>query len=788
MDETAGAGPYAGFQGRVGRTVAGSESWWPPEPTAPEGAPNVVVVMADDLGFSDLGCYGSEIPTPHLDALAQRALRFSNYHATPMCSPTRAALLTGVNSHLAGVGHVAHSDSGFPGYAMELADDVASAAEIFADAGYFTAMVGKWHLTKDSHCGDAGPFDSWPLQRGFHRFYGFLDGFTNLHHPHRLLDGNSPVEVQEYPEGYYFTDDITDRAIHMVRGAKASNPTRPFFLYFSHGSVHAPLHAKAADIEAQRGRYDAGWDVLREERFARMQAMGLVDEGITLPSRNAEPGQEVAPWESLSGDERRLFARYMEVYAAMVKSLDDSFGALRAALEELGEWDNTIVMFTSDNGASREGEAEGTTAYFVHLLGETDTAADLARIDGIGGPTSMPHYPRGWAACGNTPFRLYKINTHAGGHQVPMIMAGPGVAESAAGPGVAERAAGPGVAESAAGPGEWRSQYVHVVDVLPTLLELTGVAAPQRRRGRELKPMQGISFASVLADPEAPSVRTEQYYEMLGHRGYYRDGWEVVTLHYPLTHFSDEEWELYDLTSDPTETQNLAGSHPDLVAELAEAWERAAWANQVYPLDEGSGLKYLTRPPWNEVYERPVTLLPGTPTLERWRALQLIMIRSFRISARLEVGPEDEGIIVAHGDQGGGYVLWLDADGVHLAHNDGRGRLKVIDGGPLPPGGRVVGADFQAPGGNIWNVTLSVDGETRGAAEGWPTLYPMAPFEGIDVGLDRRSPVHWDLYQANGAYPFTGVIAGVDIIPGDAAPDSPNSLLDVLRTMGAAYE
>lgn len=245
--------------------------------------------------------------------------------------------------------------------------------------------------------------------------------------------------------------------------------------------------------------------------------------------------------------------------------------------------------------------------------------------------------------------------------------------------------AGPGVAESTddGAAGTWRDQYVHVVDVLPTLLELTGVAAPSERNGKALKAMQGISFAPVLANPAASSARTEQYYEMLGHRGYYRDGWEVVSLHYPLTRFSDEEWELYDLTSDPTETRNLAGAHPDLVAELSQAWDQAAWANQVYPLDEGSGLKYLQRPPWNEVYERPVTLTPGTPTLERWRSLQLVMIRSFSVTARISINPSDEGIVMAHGDQGGGYSMWLDAAGVHLTYNSGRGLLETIDA-PVP--------------------------------------------------------------------------------------------------------
>jgi len=761
--------PYGGFEGRVGRTVAGSQSWWPEPATAPVGAPNVIVIMADDLGFSDLGCYGSEIDTPNLDALAAGGLRYRNYHATPMCSPTRAALLTGLNPHNAGIGHVAHSDPGFPGYVMEMTRNAATAAEIFSDNGYFTAMVGKWHLTKDSHCSDAGPFDSWPVQRGFNRFYGILDGFTNLHHPHRIVEDNHALDIDQYPEGYYFTDDITDRAISMLQSTKAANPERPFFLYFSHGSVHAPLHAKEADIDKYRGRYDGGWDELRSERFAAMVERGVIPADTVLPPRNSEPGHEVRPWDEVPVDEQRLASRYMEVYAAMVDSIDQSFGRLRDALEALGELDNTVIIFTSDNGASREGEVEGTTGYFVHLLGETDLAADLARIDSIGGPTSIPHYPRGFAMACGTPFRLYKINTHAGGHQVPMIISTPASA-------------------GAAEPGSWRDQYTYVTDMLPTLLDLCGIDKPTERNGRVLKEFDGTSFAATLRDPAVASAHTEQYSEMVGNRGFYRDGWEAVTMHAAMTEIGDHEWELYDLVNDPTETNNLAAVHPDRVTELAAAWEKAAWDNQVYPIDEGSAVKFLIRPPWDEVFSQPVTILAGTPTLERWRCLQLIWIRSFTVTVRLRIEAGDEGVLFAHGDQGGGYSAWLDASGLHVAHNDGRGRTAVLDAARPAPGEHEIVIDFTAPGANIWDVTVNVDGDPIATAGGWSILFPMAPFQGIDVGIDRRSPVVWDLYLQHGPYPFTGTIHSVTYTPGAAAPDSPNNMIDLLRKMGARYE
>jgi arylsulfatase len=554
--------PYAEFEGRVGRVFATSEPWWPPQPTAPADAPNVVVMLADDLGFADLGCYGSEIDTPNLDALAGRGFQFTNFHVTPMCSPTRAALLTGLNSHDAGVGHVAHSDPGFPGYAMELTDHAATLAETFRDNGYATLMVGKWHLAKDSHCGANGPKHSWPLQRGFDRFYGFLDAFTNFHHPHRLVEDNHLVEVDRYPDGYYFTDDITTRAIRMVREVKGTNPSQPFFLYFAHGAVHAPLQAKQVDIDKYRDVYQAGWDRIRDARWARQRELGVVPSNAELPPRNSETLHDVKAWDDLSDRERELFARYMAVFAGMVDNLDQNFGRLRDALDEMGELDNTIIVFLSDNGGSREGETNGTSQYFRTLThqvvddaGDDDLAIDHSRLDLLGGPQTLSHYPRGWAMVSSTPFRLYKINTHLGGHSVPCIVSWPRRFPLSA----------------------RRDQYGYVTDLYPTLLDLVGIERAEHRHGKALKPLAGASLVPVLHDAAAPAPHTEQVMEMLGHRGYYRDGWEIVTMHLPRTPFGDDEWQLYDLRSDPTELHDLATEMPEKLAELAAAGGAAAW-------------------------------------------------------------------------------------------------------------------------------------------------------------------------------------------------------------------
>ena len=751
--------------------MAGSEPSWPSRAVAPDGAPNIVIVLVDDVGFSDLGCYGGEIDTPHLDRLAAEGIRFSNFHVNPMCSPTRAALLTGVNAHAAGVGHVSQDDPGFPGYRGELAANVATAAEILRDAGYATLAVGKWHLCRDADCSAAGPKHSWPLQRGFERYYGFLEGFTNLHHPHQLIDDNHVVERDEYPAGYFLTDDLTERAISFVKERKAANPCQPFFLYLAHGAAHAPLVAKAADVSRYQSVYGAGWDEIRRRRHERQIQLGLLPSGTALPDRNGEDGDDVAAWDDLSPTEQTVFARYMAVYAAMVDELDQSIGQLRSTLEMMGEWDNTVLVFLSDNGASREGQSTGTTNYYSHLrLGSDagDTEVDATRLDLIGSPRAMSHYPRGWAMASNTPFRLYKCNTHAGGHRVPCIWHWP--------------------AGLAAHAGSTRTHYGHCVDVLPTLLDVVGLTPPTERDGRPLKLMNGVSLAPLLRDGSSAELHLEQYYELQGNLGFYADGWEIVTRRTRQTPFSESDWELYDVRADPTETTDLAARHPEKVVELAARFAAAARDNQVYPLDEGSAWRWVVRPPHDRVYEEPVTIWPGTPTLDRWRSSRLIWFRSCTITIALNVVPGDRGVLLAHGDQGGGYAVYVDDDRLVAIHNDGHGRMHTIDGGAIEPGDHLVSLTIEAPGNFRWRFALGVDGVERARLEDAAMLFPMAPFEGIDIGVDRRSPVSWELFEREGPFPFTGALAWVRYEPGELAPDAGERFLDVLKEMGARFE
>jgi Sulfatase len=459
----------------------------------------------------------------------------------------------------------------------------------------------------------------------------------------------------------------------------------------------------------------------------------------------------------------------MEVFAAMVDNIDQNVGRLVGALDELGELDNTVFLFLSDNGASREGEVVGTTAYYVHLLQGDDLEADAARRDLIGGPQTTSHYPRGWAMAGNTPFRLYKINTHRGGHSVPLVVHWP---------------AGLDPADH----GSFRRQYTFVTDVLPTLAELIGIERPDERNGRALKPLAGTSFAPTLHDPDAASGHVEQHFEMNGHRGFYRDGLEVVTLHQPMTPFTDREWEMYDLRNDPTELRNLADVDPEQLRELAAAWEQAAWDHQVYPLDEGTSIKYLLRPESNAAYAEPVTLPGGTPTLERWRSVQLIWFRGCRFTAEITAADGDAGYLFAHGDQGSGYGTYVLDGELRFVHNDGRGHLRHLSGGPLDAGTHDVVTELTAPGGGVWSVALTVDGEPRGTLDGVPMLYGIAPFEGIDVGICRRSPVSWELFERFGSFRWSGGLRRLRVEPGAHAPDSPQDMLGLLREIGSKFE
>jgi arylsulfatase A-like enzyme len=492
------------FGGVIGRTFADSTPSWPDE-RAPKGAPNVVLITLDDTGFAHLGCYGSTIETPNIDRLAAEGLRFAGFHTTAVCSSSRACLLTGRNHHAVGVRAVSNMDTGFPNMRGAVTPRAATVAQVLRDNGFATMAAGKWHLCPMAEATAAGPFRNWPLQKGFDRFYGFLQGETDQFYPELSCD-NRFIEPPRTPaEGYHVSEDLVDQSIGWVRDQVSLNPERPFFLYLAFGATHAPHQSPMAYRQKYRGRFDEGWDVARERWFARQKAMGIVPPETNLAPHN--PG--VQPWSALSDKEQRFAARLQEAFAAMLDHTDAQIGRLSAFLSELGLLDNTLFMLCSDNGASQEGGRLGVMDEMKHFnLMNEDLDAALERLDDIGGPDSHSNIPWGWAQAGNTPLKWYKQNTHGGGVRDPLIMRWPARIKD---------------------PGAIRHQFCHAIDITPTILEAVGLTAPTDVGGVAQMPMHGASLAPALADPDAPRTERTQYFEMLGHRGLWRDGWKSIT-------------------------------------------------------------------------------------------------------------------------------------------------------------------------------------------------------------------------------------------------------------------
>ncbi|MGI8793938.1 MAG: arylsulfatase [Acidimicrobiales bacterium] len=497
------------FEGAIGRTIQDSTPWFDEAPHPGKDAPNVVVILLDDTGFAQFGCYGSDIDTPNLDALAANGLQFTNFHVTPLCSPTRASLLTGRSQHAVGMRSISNFRTGFPNQLGHISPHAATVAEVLRSVGYATFCVGKWHLAPMEQCSAAGPFEHWPLGRGFDRFYGFLEGETDQFHPDLVID-NHPTAPPAGPEdGYHVSEDLVDHALRMVSDAKGVRPDRPFFTYLAFGATHAPHQAPADYLAKYRGRFDEGWDVVRRRWYERQLETGVIPAGTKLAPRN--PG--VDAWDDLPSNQQRLAARLQEAFAAFLDHTDDQIGRLVDGLRSLGQLDNTVLMVLADNGASQEGGPFGVMhemKFFNGLLETPDEA--INRIDDIGGPHSHTNYPWGWAQCGNSPFKWYKQNTHEGGVHVPMILHWPG-----------------GVADDQRG--SHRKQFVNVADIVPTIYDLLGIEPPTEFAGVSQLPVTGHSFAHVLGDPDAESRNQVQYFEMAGSRALIAGEWKAVCRH-----------------------------------------------------------------------------------------------------------------------------------------------------------------------------------------------------------------------------------------------------------------
>lgn len=755
LRHTDGASPrgYDGFGGVVAPRSSQSTPWWPAPKRSPEQAPNVIVILIDDMGFSDVSPFGSEIDTPAIQALADDGYRLTNFHVAPVCSPTRAALMTGCNPHRAGVGSVANMNPGYPGIRGGLPTDMPTLAETFRDNGYATLMVGKWHLTPETSMHDGADQSTWPIQRGFDRYFGSLEGFTTMYHPHRILRDNSPV-TEEFADDDYLTDRLTSEAIDMIDGVRTGGPDKPFFLYFAHNAVHGPVQATPEDTAPHRGRYDAGWDELRAQRFARQQELGLFPDETALSPSGPQNTQGVPPWDSLDDETRALYARHMEVYAGSVSGIDRSVERLVAHLKEIGEYENTIIVFASDNGGTAEGGVTGTRSYFSQFTFASGLPDDWVRdvprpLDEIGGPRVHGHYPAGWAHVSNTPFRLYKGSVHEGGIRSPLIVSWP---------------AGLPRPETDAG---IRRDFAFVADLAPTLEELTGVRRPETLRGAPTADPDGASFAAALRGAEdVPHGSDGQHVTFMGQRSYFEGRFKIVGMGWEQGGDGPAFWKLYDITTDPAEVDDIAADHPDVVADLAEKWRRAAWHNTVFPLPDDPTM--LVKVPSTDLeLEQPVRLRPGSPGLERVRSYKLIAMRSFTVTARFD-GSLGEGVIVSHGDQGGGYILFAEDGALHFSYNAygamHRRDIEVADAVST------VTLSFDAREEFTWDVAVEVDGTRTVLAERVPMLMGMAPFTGISVGYDGGGPVDWDLHERHGWFRYHGGLRDVAYAPGAKAP------------------
>ena len=718
---------------------------------APEGAPNVVIVLIDDIGFGAADGFGGAIQTPTLNRLADDGLRFNQFHTTALCSPTRMAILTGRNHHSANAGSVMEVATAFQGNRGQRPLSVAPVAEMLRLNGYSTAAFGKYHETAPWEVSVSGPFDRWPTSSGFDKFYGFIGGETNQFSP-VLHDGTAPVHLPDDPN-YHFTTDMTNQAITWMRTQQSLTPDKPFYMYFATGATHAPHQVPADWIDRYKGKFDDGWDVYREQTLARQIELGVVPEGTKLASKPAD----IADWDTLSADEQRLYALQMEVFAAFAEHTDHEVGRLVDAIEAMGEMDNTLFIYIfGDNGSSAEGGLTGTFNETTALNGIPVTVEEqLGNMDEWGGPTSYPHFQAGWAVATNTPFQWTKqVASHYGGTRNPLVVHWPDGIESQ---------------------GEVRSQWHHVTDIAPTVMEAAGLPFPTSVNGTEQKPFEGVSLIYAFDDAAAADQHTTQYFEMFGNRAIYHDGWVAAAKHRtpwasaPDGPLDQDKWELYHVVEDFSQAIDLAGSNPEKLKELQALFLEEAIKYDVLPIDD-------------RVFERFDASIAGRPDLMGDRtsltvypgmthmtenAFINVKNKSHTITAEVEI-PEGgaEGVILAQGGRFAGWSLYMKDGKVSYVHNwVGLEHYTVTAPEPVAAGKATIRYEFAYAGGKPGSGgtgTIFVNGEK--VAEGQianTTPFLFSADETADVGTDGATPVTEDYAEGDNA--FTGKIEKVTV-------------------------
>jgi arylsulfatase len=747
------------------RPLDAREASFPPiEPLRPPaGAPNVLIVLLDDVGFGASSAFGGPCATPTAERLAGGGLKFNRFHTTALCAPTRSALLTGRNHHRVGMGGVTEVATSAPGYNSVRPNDCAPLAETLKLNGYSTAQFGKCHEVPVWQTSPLGPFDAWPTGGGgFEYFYGFLGGETNQYYP-ALYEGTTPVEPERTPEeGYHFTEDMTDRSIKWIRQQKALMPDKPFFVYFAPGATHAPHHVPRAWADKYKGRFDEGWDALREEILARQKEQGVIPPETQLSARH----KEIPAWDDMPDELKPVLARQMEIYAGFLEHTDHHVGRLVDALEDLGVLENTLVFYiVGDNGASAEGTPKGSFSELIVFNGAAALETPefmTARIDQFGGPQAYNHYAVGWAHALDTPYQWTKaVASHWGGTRNGTIVHWPG--------GIGAK-------------GEVRHQFHHVIDVVPTILEAAGLPAPASVNGIPQAPLDGVSMAYAFDNPEAAERHETQYFEVFCNRGIYHQGWTAVTKHStpwvlgPLPAFEDDVWELYDTNTDWSQAHDLAAEMPEKLAELQQLWLEEAKKYNVLPLDDRR-------------VERLDPNLAGRPQLVRGNSQLLfggmgrltegsvinVKNKSHSVTAEVEV-PEGgaEGVIVAQGGAFGGWVLYAKGGRLKYCHNFiGLQRFTVESEAAIPGGTRQVRMEFEYEGGGPGKggkARLYVDGDQVGEGQIGATVpFMFSSDETTDVGQDTASPVSDDYTPQESA--FSGTVNWVQIDIAEAAED-----------------
>ncbi|WP_405942915.1 arylsulfatase [Streptomyces sp. NBC_00207] len=737
----------------------------------------MLFIVFDDTGFGQFGCYGSPIETPNLDALAAGGLLYSNMHTTALCSPSRSCIITGRNHHANGMAAITELATGYPGYNGQIPFENGFLSEMLLQHGYNTYMVGKWHLMPSEQESAAGPYDRWPLGRGFERFYGFLGGDTSQWYPDLVYD-NHQVEPPATPqEGYHLTEDLVERAMSFIADAKQVAPDKPFFLNLCPGATHAPHHVPKEWADRYRGRFDDGWDAYREQTFARQKQLGVVPADARLSPRDPD----VPAWESLSPEARRLAARMMEVYAGFLSHTDHHIGRLVDFLKETGEFDNTLIMVVSDNGASAEGGVTGTTNEVQFFNNAPETLEEsLTQIDELGGPTTFNHYPWGWTWAGNTPFRRWKRETYRGGTSDPFLVHWPD--------GIRAR-------------GEIRDQFAHIIDMVPTVLDVLGIEAPATIRGVTQSPLHGVSFAHTFDDAGAVSRHRTQYYEMLGHRAIDHDGWRAVCP-WPGPSFAEAErpfgtpitmadlddldahhWELYHVDEDIAETRNLAQEHRGKLIEMIALWYVEAGKHNVMPIDGSVLQRIMTERPQITENRTSYTFRSGTQAMPAAVAPR-VLNRPHSVTADVEIPPGGaQGVLLCQGTNAGGWSLYVKDGHLHYAHNYVQRALHhVVSNETVPEGRHALRFEFEPTGapdiahgkGAPGLAQLYIDGRLVGETE-MPVTTPIT-FNpgGMACGANPGSAVTPD-YQA--PFPFTGTLHSVTVdLSGDLIVDAESEM------------